>query len=178
MRAFISIELPEEIKDELVRVQSAISKINGWKGKIVERENLHLTLKFLGEIDDKKVADVEERLKQLEFDKVKVNLGELGVFSENFIRIVWVSLEDGELKNLQRAVDSLLDGLFDKEERFMGHITIVRPKFVEDKECFLRDLKKIIVGKKEFIVDRVFLRESLLSKRGSEYSDVLVIKGE
>lgn len=175
MRTFISVELPEEVKAELAGIQEKISLLEGFKGKITEKQNLHLTLKFLGEIDEKKLGEVEERLKKLEFRSFKVHLGELGVFSERYIQIVWVSLEDGELWELQKAIDGLLGGLFEKEQRFMGHITIARPKRVRDKKKFIEELKKTEFNHCEFDIDRVYLRESLLSRRGPEYSDVLII---
>ena len=175
MRAFISIEFPEEIKDELIRIQQKLLDLDLFSGKLIKRENLHLTLKFLGKVDDKKILLVEDRLKKLDFNNFKVKLGNLGFFGDKFIRVIWVSLEDGELIDLQNAVEGLLDGLFEKGEKFSSHITLFRPKKIRKNSKFVEKLEKIEFDKKEFIVDKIFLRESLLSKRGPEYSDVLVV---
>ena len=57
-RAFIAIEFPDEVVKEIARVQELVSKIK-FTGKLTELENLHLTLKFLGEISEEKVEEGE-----------------------------------------------------------------------------------------------------------------------
>ena len=63
-RAFISIEFPSEAIKEVARVQELIKNIK-FTGKITEQENLHLTLKFLGNVDDDKLNQVKERLSKI-----------------------------------------------------------------------------------------------------------------
>ena len=46
MRVFVALELPENIKNEIIKLQREIEKLNLMKGKLIEKENLHLTLKF------------------------------------------------------------------------------------------------------------------------------------
>lgn len=177
-RAFISIELPREIKKEILEIQKKIEQMEIIRGKFVEKENLHLTLKFLGEIDEKTIEEVKKKLSKLTFDDFDCVLGELGVFNENFIKIVWVSLEGPVLFKLQKKIDDLLEGIFPKEERFMAHITIARPKFVKDREGFIKKLKKINFTKKAFPIEKVFLKESKLSSKGPEYEILLEISSK
>src|SRR3989304_5940680 len=79
-RAFIAIDFPSDIVKEIARVQELLGKVK-FTGKTTELENLHLTLKFLGEIDDKKLEKVKEKLKDLNFGKMKLGLGKVGTFS-------------------------------------------------------------------------------------------------
>lgn len=168
IRCFVAVDLPREIVDEIERVQGEIGKKKVFNGKFTEGENLHLTLKFLGEIEEKKILDVVDALNAVEMKPFKGYLGELGVFSPKFIRIVWVSVL-GKVKELQEKVDGVLKDLFDKENRFMGHVTIARVKNVKDKKLFLEKLKEVSLRKLEFEIDRFFLLKSVLKPEGPEY---------
>lgn len=175
MRAFISIEFPEEIKRELISVQKEIDKLGLIKGKFSEPENLHLTLKFLGNISDVELRAVEDKLSSLKFSPFYIDLSDLGVFSENFIRIIWAGLNGRELFETQKNIDVLLEDIFPREYRFMAHTTLARPKYVEDRKMFLSELRKINLGKKKFLVDKILLKESELSSKGASYKTLLEI---
>ena len=166
-RVFISIELPENIKKEIQKIQE---KLPEFHGKKTEFENLHLTLKFLGEIDDEKIEEVRKRLNKVEFKKLECGIDEIGVFNEKFIKIVWIHLNGCE--ELQKKIDEFLFGLFGKEKRFMSHITIARIKSVKDKKKFLGELKKIKLKEIKFVVDKFRLMESVLMPEGPKYKTI------
>jgi len=172
MRVFVALELPENIKNEIIKLQREIEKLNLMKGKLIEKENLHLTLKFLGEIGNDKVREIENKLKKIRFNKFEVELDKIGVFSENFIRIVWVSLSGEKLFELQKAIDDILESIFDREERFMAHITVARPKSVNNKSKFIEEIKKVKFDNKKFLVDRVYLKSSELKPQGPVYANL------
>ncbi len=170
-RCFIAIDLPEEIKKEILKIQKQIPE---FKGKLIEEENLHLTLKFLSEITNEKADLAKEKLKKIKFNKFNAKLGEIGVFSESFIRIVWVKLENCD--ELQKEIDSSLNGLFKKEERFMSHLTIARVKSIKDKKEFINKLNEIKARHTEFEVNSFALKKSTLTEKGPIYEDLLEIK--
>jgi len=93
MRCFISIDLSENIKQEIDKIQN---KLPDFYGKKTELTNLHLTLKFLGEIGEDKVKEVKERLSGIDFEKFEAEIDSLGVFSKKFIRIVWLHVSGCE----------------------------------------------------------------------------------
>jgi RNA 2',3'-cyclic 3'-phosphodiesterase len=169
MRCFISLELSKEGIEEVKRIQELLRKRNLFTGKFTELENLHLTIKFLGEIDDRRLGEVKKRLVGLRFHRFSVSLGEIGVFNKKFPRIVWVKLLGKEIFELQKFIDEKLDGLFRLEERFMGHVTIARVKNVGDRKAFLEYLDGSNVRKIKFDVDAVYLKESELKFEGPEY---------
>ncbi len=169
MRCFISIELVEEAKKGIIKVQSELQKKKLFSGKLTEPENLHLTLKFLGEIEDERVDEIAGRLREIKFKKFKAELKECGVFSENFVRIIWVHLAGCE--ELQKEIDRKLTGLFQKEARFMGHITIARVKSVKDKKALLDELKKIKLSG-EFFAEKFSLMKSTLTEKGPIYETI------
>jgi len=176
MRTFIALELPENVKEEIVKMQKQIEKSGLMRGKLTEKENLHLTLKFLGEISDDKAEAVKNKLKSLKFNRFECQLGEIGVFSESFVRIVWVSLQSKEVFELQKQIDEVLKDMFAKEERFMAHITIARPKFIEYKKAFIENLGKIAFKKEKFIIDKIYLKKSELKSEGPVYEDLMILK--
>ena len=172
-RAFIAIEFPDEVVKEIARVQELVSKIK-FTGKLTELENLHLTLKFLGEIDEKKLEDAKEKLKLIKFDSMNLKLGKVGTFSiRGNPHIVWIKLEGKALYELQKKIDKSLKEIgFKMEERFMGHLTIARVKYVKDKKGFLKHLESIKVKPLSFDVSEFKLKKSELKPIGPVYSDV------
>jgi len=170
MRCFIAVELPVEIRKEIKKIQDRLPE---FKGKKTELENIHLTLKFLGEISEKEVELAKEGLRSINLEKFKIKINKLGVFSEKFIRIIWVGAnskdeESKKLWELQKEIDARLEDLFEKERRFMGHITIARVKQVKDKKKFLEEIEKIKVNLTSEI-ENFKLIESILKSEGPEY---------
>ena len=68
IRAFIAIDFPDDVIKEVARVGEVLGK-KKFTGKMTELENLHLTLKFLGEIDEERVKEVQKRLKEIKVEK-------------------------------------------------------------------------------------------------------------
>jgi len=165
MRTFISINIPEEIRKEIKKIQDLLPE---FFGKKTELQNLHLTLKFLGEVDIEKLEEVKKRLRKIKIEKFATEIDEIGVFSEDFIRIVWLHMKDCD--NLQKQIDDALKNLFKSERRFMSHLTIARIKGLKDKKGFLQDLKKIKIEKIKFKVDKFYLMKSELTAEGPRYS--------
>jgi 2'-5' RNA ligase len=175
IRCFIALDLPREVINQIVKVQELIKRKKLFDGKIIEPDNLHLTLKFLGEINKEQIAKVQERLRDVKFDEFKVYLDEVGVFSskyKSYIRVLWVKLAGKSVFELQKKIDEKLFDLFDKEKRFMSHITIARIKRVYDRKGFLKYLKQIKLPKICFSVDRFFLKKSELFETGPVYEDI------
>ena len=166
MRCFISIDIPKEVKREIKKIQDSLPDFNGKK---TELENLHLTLKFLGEIDELKMLEVKKKLREIKFNKFEVEVNSIGVFSEKFIRIVWLRLSNCD--NLQKQVDEKLKDLFEPEKRFMSHLTIARVKSC-NKENFLKGLQKIKISKIKFEVKNFYLKQSILTKKGLKYKTI------
>ncbi len=165
IRAFISVDIPDGVKKQITKIQDSLPE---FLGKKTEKENLHLTLKFLGEIDEEKAGLVKEKLRSIKIKKFESVIDEIGVFSEHFIRIVWIHM--GGCDKLQKEIDNALEGLFEKERRFMSHLTIARIKKIRNKKEFLDNLSKIKIKESRFIVDKFYLMKSDLNRNGPVYS--------
>jgi len=172
MRVFIALDLPRKAINEIKKVQEIIKRKKLFDGKLIESENVHLTLKFLGEIDEDKIKKVRQKLKEIKFDDFEVNLGDVGIFSKRFIKIIWIKLLGKGVFELQKRIDEKLEELFEKEFRFMSHITIARVNRVYDKRGFLDYIKKIKIKKIKFKINKFFLKKSELFPSGPVYEDI------
>jgi 2'-5' RNA ligase len=135
MRVFIAIDIGEEIRAALSNLQQQFqSKVDIKRSDVkwVQPKNIHLTLKFLGEIKDEKVVevcnitkDVTDRHKSFELDVESV-----GCFGGRSARVVWVGVGQGsdDLLRLQEDLDrQLASGGWPPETRkFTGHLTLCR----------------------------------------------------
>ncbi len=167
MRTFISIDMPEEVKKEIKKIQNSLPE---FYGKFTEPENLHLTLKFLGEIDEEKIGEVKKRLREMKVEGFEAEIDSIGVFSEKFIRIIWLYLSN--CNDLQKEVDEKLKDLFEPEKRFMSHLTIARVKKLDNKKYFLDELGKIKIPRIKFRVENFKLKKSILTKQGPVYENI------
>ena len=94
----------------------------------------------------------------------------LGVFSKSQVRIVWLRMKNCD--GLQKKIDNALSGLFEKEDRFMGHLTIARVKSVKDRARFLAKLLKIKTSEMNFTVKSFSLKRSKLTRAGPTYETI------
>lgn len=175
VRCFVAVPCPEEIRIKLSEVGR---QLNGYgKMKLVEAENIHMTLKFLGEVAEEKVVEIADKLSFLEGEaKLNLTVKGLGVFPNlSRINVIWAGVDNGEKTvALQQMVDSKLVGLgFAREERFHPHYTLVRVKHVEDGErlrSFLMERKNLEFGR--YTVGSVRLMASELQEEGPVYATV------
>ena len=171
-RCFIALELSREAISEIEEIQKLIKKKNLFYGKFTEPENLHLTLKFLGEISDEQIAEARKKLKEIKIKEFEASLGELGVFINKYNSILWIKLLGKEIWELQEMIDKKLRDIFSKEERFMSHITIARMKKIPSKNAFLEYVKNLKTRKVKFKVKEFILKESELKPEGPVYRDL------
>ena len=173
MRIFIAFDVPDDAKECMAKVQGKIGD-DFAEIRWVKKEQMHLTLKFLGEAQPDIVNKIKDELRKIRFNPFMVYLGSIGVFpSEDYIRVVWVGLEpEDKVIELQRGIDEKLKELFKKEKDFKAHITLGRVKYVGNKEEFVNKLKKIKVENKKFNVENFKLMKSTLTWQGPVYEVV------
>jgi 2'-5' RNA ligase len=133
IRAFIAIELPLEIHQRLDQVISQLKQRLGDSAiRWVPAENIHLTLKFLGDVSE---ANLEMLKKILQTESsgcpnFEISVGGLGAYpNAHNPRVIWVGVEaPSDLNNLQRAIETATERLgYTKEERpFSPHLTLGR----------------------------------------------------
>lgn len=180
IRAFIAIDIPvsqkvTEIINELKKTQ-----INA---KIVETENMHLTLKFLGDTDENLIDDIEKIIEDTIKDIMpfEIILKNIGVFpNQNYIKVMWIGVENIEvLKNIAETLDlKLCKHGFEKEKRsFSVHLTIARIKSAKNKEKIIQLINKYQDFEFQKIkVNKIILKKSILTPNGPIYSNLKEVK--
>lgn len=176
VRCFISIDVEdEEILSRILKAQRALEG-SGADLKLVEPQNIHVTLKFLGEVGEGKLEEVVEALKAVEFEPFRIALRGLGAFpSPGRPRVVWIGVAEGaeETSSIYLQLEDKLAKLgFPKEGRgFTPHLTIARVKSGRGREGLLKVLQAL--KDEEFgrmPVKGVRLKKSVLTPRGPIYS--------
>ena len=179
-RGFIAIDIDSFPK--LVQFENEI-KNSGANVKLVEPENIHITLKFLGDTDEKHTDRIEEIIKDAvkDSDSFEIKLKGAGVFpNQNYIKVMWIGIENGEqIGKIASKIDEKISELgFEKERRrFSAHLTIARVKSAKNKEKLLELIEKyrdIEFGSLK--VDTIKLKKSELTPKGPIYTMLKEVK--
>lgn len=172
-RMFVALEIPPQAQSELASLRATLEPEKLFRGRWTQQENLHVTLKFLGEIDPAAVEFVRDTLRRLTFAPFPAQLDHAGVFdSHRRIRIIWIHLAGNGVVHLQRSVDELLADRFPVEQRFMSHLTIARVQSTPDRRRLIRRLEAVSLSRAPFTITAFHLKESRLSPAGPRYSTV------
>ena len=171
MRCFLAIELPESARGTLAGLQVLIGNEYA-KIRWVAPKNIHLTLKFLGELDELEIKLMKDALKLVSYKSFNCRLGKLGWFPhDESINVLWVGLEpEREILKLHGDIELALGSLFEKDKLFSVHVTLGRVKFVKQKVHFLKLLRGINVPECVFPVVSFALIKSDLTKDGPRYT--------
>ncbi|UCD16096.1 MAG: RNA 2',3'-cyclic phosphodiesterase [Candidatus Omnitrophota bacterium] len=178
MRAFIAIDLPQDIKEAL-KAKEAVLKKCDLAVKWVEAKNIHLTLKFLGDIKEDAVTPIKETIKKVasEFSPVRVSLLNFGFFpNEKRPRVFFVATDKEDvLKPIASKLEERLEEFgFKKEGRFKSHITLGRFKDYRNMDCLKKQIKNTSLGE-EFLIEGISFFKSTLTNSGPVYEKIAKI---
>ncbi|MCD6370381.1 MAG: RNA 2',3'-cyclic phosphodiesterase [Thermoplasmata archaeon] len=170
MRCFIAIEVPfTKSMEELQR------SIEG-RVKLVERENVHITLKFLGEIREEMVTKIRDIIESCKGKSFTITLKDVGFFpNPRYVRVIWIGVAPAEpIVKLSKCIDEKLSLLgFEKEKSYIPHLTIARakgPVSIKNLERF----KGTKFGEVE--VKEIKIKKSTLTPKGPIYKDLASIQ--
>jgi 2'-5' RNA ligase len=177
MRAFVALEVPNNVVHSLVVFQKEL-EATGADIKLVEKENLHLNLRFLGEITETQGAQVASRLGGLSIRGVKVKVRGAGAFpGPGRPRVVWAGIargDEGLLTPIAESVSTALEGIGERDDRpFRAHITLGRvrsPRNFRDLAEFLRANSEREFGVAD--ISELKFKSSLLTPAGPVYKDL------
>ncbi|MCM8770881.1 MAG: RNA 2',3'-cyclic phosphodiesterase [Candidatus Omnitrophica bacterium] len=177
IRSFIAIALPPEIKNYLATLISDLKKTAA-DVKWVRPENIHLTLKFLGEQEKETLKKIEQILDALTKDFVdyEIEISQVGGFPKlEYPRVIWVGISEGdkETKALAKAVDEKINkvGIPKEERAFSSHITLGRVRSALKREKLVAVLKTLSLTqlKLRFKAQKLVLYKSTLTPQGPIY---------
>lgn len=176
IRSFIAIELSPENQAKLSQIIKEL-KTSGADVKWVRPENIHLTLKFLGQVETKQIPEITEILEETAkgFDKFEIQLNELGAFPKiHSPRVIWVNANEptGIISTIVFQLEERLEKLgFAKEGReFTAHITIGRVRSSDGRINLVDKLKQTKISSPIIQeVNKLTLFKSTLTPSGPIY---------
>jgi 2'-5' RNA ligase len=183
MRLFISLALPATARS---RVEELLNRLRRWKAPVgwVRADGLHLTLKFLGEVEEDHAPEIGRILKETAEDRTAftVRLAEIGCFpSFRLPRVVWLGARpsDGRLADFQRAIEqAMVPAGFQSERRpFHPHLTLGRVRSTHGLEELRREIEQyrwLDLG--EATLTDLHLIRSEMGRGGSVYTPLVEIR--
>jgi 2'-5' RNA ligase len=177
IRLFIALPLATEVEEEL-GLTTTLLKQKGGRVKWVEPKNMHLTVRFLGDTDEKLVDKIKDIIATVagEFQPVPIVINRLGAFPNlSHPRVLWTGLDDNEnveiLRKLTRQVELAVRKLrFEKEKRgFKPHLTLGRVKDPNSIRELISFMQRYQFTHIETSLDRLVLFKSTLTPKGPIY---------
>lgn len=175
MRCFLGSKLDESLVDDVKEVKDAFRETNA-DIKFVKDENLHFTVKFLGEMEKdriEKIDRIEEVLRN--YNPFRIELRGVGVFpSKGYIKVIWIGVGEGEekFKGMLEGIDKVLSrqGFEEEKNEIVPHLTIGRVKSGKNKDRIIskvKELKERVIGKMN--LKKITLFKSDLTPEGPIY---------
>jgi len=179
MRVFIAIELSPDLRKRLASLEEQL-KSSEADVKWVEPKNIHLTLKFLGEIDERRLGEVAKIIQETagKNKRFLIRLAFPGAFPNlNFPRVIWIGIDKGDLetKEIAKILEEEITkvGIPQESRPFSSHITLGRVRSGKNCEKLVKNLanlaSKPLEDSPEFLVTKITLFKSTLSAGGPIY---------
>ncbi|MDI6888821.1 MAG: RNA 2',3'-cyclic phosphodiesterase [Methanocellales archaeon] len=170
IRTFIAVDFPAELKEKVAELQQHFTN---YDVKMVKPEQVHITIKFLGNIEEHQVTPIRSALQSVRVSPFDTEVRGVGVFpSLRHINVIWVGAED-DFDRLNNAVEEALQPLgFERNDRFAAHATIARVKRLPmtQKEHLISTIKELSdmrIGRMK--VDHIRFKKSTLMPEGPLY---------
>ena len=183
IRSFLAIDIDnDEILSRVASVQETL-KSSGGDLKLVEFQNIHVTMQFLGDIDQHMVEKISHQMESLTFSPFKIEVEGVGVFPTiKRPRVIWVGVQQGRdavsqvYDQLERSLTRL--GFAKNQRKYSPHITLARVRSGRNRAELIRCLQQVAdftFG--SFTVDCVRLKKSVLTPQGPRYSTLKEVHG-
>jgi 2'-5' RNA ligase len=176
IRSFIAFDIANDlVLSRISSTQTLLRELN-LDLKIVDPQNIHVTIRFLGSINPKMVERIYEAMQSINFEPFHIQLYGLGAFpSLNYPRVVWIGIMQGadQLKNIFNQLEPQIQALgFPKDPYgFSPHLTIARVRTGRNKVRLTEFVSKKVDFDLGIInADCLRLKRSQLSPRGPTYS--------
>ena len=178
MRVFIAVEISDvEILKKIRTFQDTL-EIDAKPTKI---NQIHFTIQFLGEINEKQCEKVKDVLKEISFSQFELSLNGVGGFPKlSNPRVIWVGIDKGgqKLSEIAKEIGIKLTVLgFKEDKKFKPHLTVFRVREkIGNISAIMKKYEAIEFGIQS--VSKIKLKKSVLSPEGPEYSDLLEVNAK
>jgi RNA 2',3'-cyclic 3'-phosphodiesterase len=167
MRLFVALALPDQIAKGLLLLQGGVPGAR-W----MTRDQLHLTLRFIGEVDGRDASGIDDALASIRAPRFTLELKGVGEFGGRSTRALWAGLrDDAGVQHLQRKIESALQriGLAAEERKFAPHITLARLKAAPRERVITFLTTHALYASPPFDVNAFILYSSQTTPNGSLY---------
>lgn len=178
MRVFLAIEFPEDIKDYLAQVQQLVRE-QSVAGNFTLRDNFHLTLRFIGEIELEELEKLKTAVDRaaLHSNNFQLILNKLGQFPRGRKQIIWVGIQPNEelnqlYNNLAAAMER--QGYPPEEKTYVPHITLGRQVVLKEELNIIN--QRLSLDKVTVPVSKISLMESTRIKGRLTYIPIYTQK--
>jgi RNA 2',3'-cyclic 3'-phosphodiesterase len=177
VRAFLALELSGEIREQMKIAQETLRTCSA-RMTYVEPENIHITVKFLGDVDDRQLQRVMDAVRSIPFVPFRAEAGSVTVNNPKRPFTVWCPVsDDGRGEDLFRLIEDALAplGIARETRRFTPHATLAR---IKDSDPSLFTVLETLKGKTygDCIISGIKLKKSTLTSHGPVYEDLLEVK--
>lgn len=179
MRTFVAVEVHN---DDVLKSISKLQSDFEIKATAVNKQNMHFTLFFLGEISEEVAENVKKALSSIAFKPIETSFTHVGAFpNPNFPRIIWIGTDEASAKQLVELASQVEQKLaplgFRQDRPFKPHLTIFRIKNkVNDISKKIERFRVAELGKD--VISELKFKQSVLTPNGPIYSDLQVIKAQ
>ena len=178
LRAFIAVDIPDgKVKQNILELQSAISR-TGADLKLVEPENIHITLRFLGDIRRSMIDGLKAELRRIQFQPFGVKLRGVGVFQDfRRINVIWIGIDEGNmgLLDLYGRITRSLERLGIPPDRrgLSLHLTVARARSGRNRETLSKTIEELSASEFGHVeVGSFQLKQSTLTPQGPIYQSL------
>jgi len=173
-RLFVAVDVPQVAKIEIARLEKELKKLNLFEGKYVNPDVVHVTLKFIGYVEQNALTPLKQLLKTVYFKPFNVTLGNLGFFgNRGAVHIVWMNLIASQMKELAQNVQRTLSQMIPPDPRpFQNHVTLARVKSTVRPNALQEAIKNMSVQPVSWTVNEFGLKRSVLTPEGPIYTDI------
>ncbi len=184
IRSFVAFDIDSDgILNRLSEVQEKLTR-SGADLKLVNLKNIHITMRFLGDIRQDIVDKIHDEMKQIRFTEFETEIRGLGVFPTNkYARVVWAGIQKGaeRLRNIFEELEPRLRNLGFKPDAkgFTPHITIARVRTGRNRAELIRCISELENFDFGILKTRCLkLKKSVLTPQGPVYSTLKQVCGE
>ena len=167
IRLFVALEIPESVRTRLTLLQGGVPG-----AKWASEEQMHLTLRFIGEVDENVAHDIDDALAGIRAPAFALELAGVGEFGGKNPRALWAGVRPNEaLLHLQKKVETAIQrlGLPAEERKFSAHVTLARLRASPREKVVQFLTHHALFASGPFQVDHFVLFSSHLGSGGSVY---------
>ena len=167
IRLFVALEIPQAIRTRLTLLGGGVPGAR-WASE----EQMHLTLRFIGEVDGNVARDIDDALAGIRAPGFTLELADVGEFGGKKPHALWAGVRPNEaLLHLQRKIETALQriGLLAEERKFSAHVTLARMRSAPREKVVQFLTHHALFASGPFDVNRFVLFSSHLGSGGSVY---------